>query len=181
MKCISLWQPWASVVAVGMKRAETRSWSTGYRGLVAIHAAKKKPGSIIGMCQMFRSGWNWWAPGLQAAGCQVIEEGRGIRLHTLPLGAIVAVAELVDCQSTTCMVDAPARERYLGDFTAGRFAWWLGRTVRLDEPIPFRGQQGLFDLPTGIADRLRGAFEGGEDVSRKWPADRAVRSVAVAE
>lgn len=38
---ISLWQPWASLMASGHKSIETRSWSTHLRGLVAIHAAKR--------------------------------------------------------------------------------------------------------------------------------------------
>lgn len=41
MKAISLWQPWASLVAVGAKKIETRSWATKYRGSLAIHATKK--------------------------------------------------------------------------------------------------------------------------------------------
>lgn len=40
MRAISLWQPWASAIALGSKRIETRSWSTSYRGPLAIHAAK---------------------------------------------------------------------------------------------------------------------------------------------
>jgi hypothetical protein len=41
MKCISLHQPWASLVVVGAKRYETRHWSTAVRGQILIHAAKK--------------------------------------------------------------------------------------------------------------------------------------------
>lgn len=40
---LTLTQPWATLVALGEKHYETRSWDTGYRGLVAIHAAKKFP------------------------------------------------------------------------------------------------------------------------------------------
>ena len=40
MKLISLWEPWATLLATGQKRIETRSWSTDYRGPVAIHAFK---------------------------------------------------------------------------------------------------------------------------------------------
>src|SRR3989339_577320 len=40
MKAISLWQPWASLCAVGAKLYETRSWSTSYRGPLLICAAK---------------------------------------------------------------------------------------------------------------------------------------------
>ncbi|TRU31740.1 MAG: ASCH domain-containing protein [Microcystis aeruginosa Ma_QC_B_20070730_S2] len=41
MKAISLWQPWASLVANGLKLYETRGWPTKYRGVLAIHAAKR--------------------------------------------------------------------------------------------------------------------------------------------
>lgn len=40
MKAITLTQPWATLVAIGAKKIETRSWATGYRGRLAIHAAK---------------------------------------------------------------------------------------------------------------------------------------------
>src|SRR5690348_17556570 len=45
MKALTLTQPWASLVAIGAKRIETRSWSTSYRGPLAIHAAKGFPKS----------------------------------------------------------------------------------------------------------------------------------------
>ena len=41
MKAISLWQPWATLIAVGAKRLETRSWESRYQGELAIHAAKR--------------------------------------------------------------------------------------------------------------------------------------------
>lgn len=47
MKAITLWQPWASLLACGAKGYETRSWATSYRGQIAIHAAKKDIYSII--------------------------------------------------------------------------------------------------------------------------------------
>ena len=41
MKALSLWQPWASLIAAGVKRFETRHWETRHRGPIAIHAAKR--------------------------------------------------------------------------------------------------------------------------------------------
>jgi hypothetical protein len=41
IKAISLWQPWASLMAAGVKLHETRHWWTSYRGPLAIHAAKR--------------------------------------------------------------------------------------------------------------------------------------------
>lgn len=41
MKALTIWQPWAGAVAAGIKKNETRSWSTKYRGQIAIHSAMK--------------------------------------------------------------------------------------------------------------------------------------------
>ena len=45
IRCISLWQPWASLMARGHKYFETRSWDTKIRGEVWIHAAKSVEGA----------------------------------------------------------------------------------------------------------------------------------------
>jgi hypothetical protein len=44
MKAISLWQPWASLIAAGLKPYETRNWAPAPSMIgqtIAIHAAKK--------------------------------------------------------------------------------------------------------------------------------------------
>ena len=46
MPCISLWQPYASLIACGAKPFETRHWAAPARFIgqrVAIHAAARKP------------------------------------------------------------------------------------------------------------------------------------------
>ena len=40
MKCISLKQPYAELLASGKKTIETRGWSTKFRGSFLIHASK---------------------------------------------------------------------------------------------------------------------------------------------
>ena len=47
MKVLSLLQPWASLVVMGIKTVETRSWSTNYRGSLLIHAGLRKAGGLI--------------------------------------------------------------------------------------------------------------------------------------
>lgn len=116
MKCLTLCQPWATLIAQGHKRVENRTWRTAYRGPLAIHAGLK----------------------IDPAGFDVARR-LGIELPAeLPCGAIVAVTHLVDCVP----VD------YLGDldpFAVGPWCWMLGMILPLDEPIPYRGQQGLFE------------------------------------
>ena len=38
MKVITLKQPWATLIAEGIKKYEFRSWKTNYRGKILIHA-----------------------------------------------------------------------------------------------------------------------------------------------
>lgn len=49
MKALTLHQPWATLVALGIKTVETRSWYTPYRGPLAIHAGLKDVVPVGGM------------------------------------------------------------------------------------------------------------------------------------
>lgn len=135
MKTLTLTQPWASLVAIGTKRIETRSWGTGYRGPLAIHAAKNFPREAANLCagDPFRAA-------LQSA------FGPDFYPTDLPAGAIIAITHLVDCVLMTpdwiAAVSDP--ERSFGDYQPGRFGWLLGQVERLAEPIPTRGSLGLW-------------------------------------
>ena len=41
MRAFTLTQPWASLIAIGLKMHETRSWRTSYRGPLLIHASRE--------------------------------------------------------------------------------------------------------------------------------------------
>jgi len=56
MKCLSVKQPWANLIANGEKGIETRTWSTEYRGPLAI-ASSKEPylypaGCVVCVCEL---------------------------------------------------------------------------------------------------------------------------------
>lgn len=90
MKTLSLWQPWASAIVAGKKSIETRSWSTRHRGPLAIHAARK----VVDLDQ-----GPWHELGVEVddyIATRYPHRDRGA-LHPLPVGAVVAVCELVDC------------------------------------------------------------------------------------
>lgn len=42
LRALTVRQPWASFIAEGIKRYETRGWETSYRGRIAIHAGKRR-------------------------------------------------------------------------------------------------------------------------------------------
>lgn len=142
IRCISLWQPWAQLIVCGAKRFETRSWSTNHRGPIAIHAAKR-----------FQKHEREWAAMLHRRGFLDVTES------DMPLGAIVAVARLVEVwPSDHPALDAltTGYEKSFGNFDPGRFAWELQGVVKLDEPVPFRGRQQLFDVPAAIVSDVLG-------------------------
>lgn len=149
MKALTVHQPWASAIARGAKRVETRSFWTKYRGPLAIHAAA----SPLSLLNAERHKSDLWFGVL------------GMQLATQPLGAVVAVCELTGCERVedidplwldvqrSVVRGCKARhwtERELGDFTPGRFGWLLADVRLLAMPVPVKGRQGLWD----VADEL---------------------------
>lgn len=130
MKTITLTQPWASLVATGAKQIETRSWNTGYRGPLAIHAAKGIP----------RSAYEW---AFDMAGI-LTKRGIDWKLEALPRGMVLATCRLVDVVPTTS-VQPSLVEDLFGDFSPGRFAWLLADVQPLAVPILARGSLGLWE------------------------------------
>ena len=86
------------------------------------------------------------------------KEGRYPK-RPLPLGAVVAVANLADVHDTNlvcprlsseCSCWKPhitEQERALGDWSRGRYAWKLTDVKRLKTPVPWRGLVGLWPVP----------------------------------
>ncbi len=130
-RALSLAQPWASLVARDAKRVETRSWRTRYRGLIAIHASRR-----------FRAA--------DRARCSFEPFASSLGGADLPLGAIVAVARIVDVLPVEQLVVLDERERAFGNYATGRYGWLLADVVPLPVPIPCRGALGLWRLPADV-------------------------------
>lgn len=153
MKAISLWQPWASAIALGAKRIETRSWGTAYRGPLAIHAAKRCIKAELADLDCY----HFWKGALNRRQFPPSE-----LWAMLPFGAIVAVCRLVQCRPVHKLTESDLHEiRYrkwdadhcygwteceLGNYGPGRFAWVLGDVTPLPGPVPWRGSQGFFEV-----------------------------------
>ena len=143
MRGLSLWQPWASMIALGEKRVETRSWAapTHVHGTeIAIQSTQRFPREA------------------QAVAMTNPAVRRTIEMHSLwkraeafPRGVIVAVVTLVRCRPVEAVVrDLSDTERALGDYTPGRFAWELMHVRALPEPVVCRGAQGLWRVPADV-------------------------------
>lgn len=147
IKAITLYQPWATLIAYGYKRIETRSWQTGYRGPLGVHAGKKWNRQLYALCltEPFRS---------------CLAE---IGIHNpdrLPRGCMIAKVNLWKMSHTEDIVDYDLFEELgskfdedFGDYTDGRFGWILNQVKRYTEPIPASGAMGLWDWyePEGVS------------------------------
>jgi hypothetical protein len=169
MKTITLTQPYATLVAVGAKRIETRSWSTRYRGPLAIHAGKGlgPVGGVRGMYDLVQQE-PFSAPILRA--CGLPDNGLwrpDDLLHRLPYGAIVCLCLLVDVAPTNDVAtwNISDEERAFGDYGPDRYGWFLANVRLVDPPIPARGRQGLWEWG-GQQDVLSSTFEHIENSSR---------------
>ncbi|MBW4505642.1 MAG: ASCH domain-containing protein [Scytonematopsis contorta HA4267-MV1] len=155
MKQLTLWQPWASLIALGLKKYETRSWATNYRGKIAIHASKRP----VKADELARISYDSIGH-LEYSFLKNLE---------YPLGQIVAVCDLKRC---LVMADGkkPVRlkgidggvwidrilplEKSVGDWQAHRYAWELHYIQMLTKPIHARGHQGLRDVSEEILKQL---------------------------
>lgn len=144
IKGITLSQPYASLVAQASKRIETRGYSTPYRGLLAIHAAKMVPDWAREKMQLraFRDA-------LAPLGCASAED-----LDALPRGDIVAIVRLADIFSVDDRdprlpeFGTPVWE--FGDYSRGRYAWVLEDLEPLAVPLPCSGALSIWDCEVDV-------------------------------
>jgi hypothetical protein len=157
-KSISLWQPWASLVACGAKVNETRPRPWAYKGDVAICSAKPCWKNDVPDYAIPALQWLWkfkdQFPGYYS------------NVHdlymSLPFGAVLCVVEKTGCASTNddngyehrsaCLT---SQELALGDYSADRFYYPTRNCRRLKTPVPVIGRQGFFNLPPDVEAAVR--------------------------
>lgn len=125
MKALTLQQPYATLIALGAKRIETRRWHPLENpGIIAI-ASSKKP---LTRAQEARC--------CQPPFVDVLGTKPGQR-QPLPIGHIVALARCHRFERTEDVSAADlAREGDFGDYRTGRWAWHFDSVVALDVPVP---------------------------------------------
>jgi hypothetical protein len=143
MKAISLIQPYATLIMLGYKQYETRSWATKHRGLLGIHASAGKPA---------------WAREVAATDPEIstILEQHNLKFDDLPRGQLLG----------TCVVDSMHKmdetwdlvlsdtEIACGDYSNGRYAWALSHVWVFPKPIPCRGALSLWEVPAEVKDQF---------------------------
>lgn len=152
MKAISLWEPWASAMALGLKKNETRDWPISHRGDIVICSAKRK---------MTRD---------DLETLEILVKPSAPEF-TLTYGCALCVVEVYDCVRSELFHDAVERrhgvtslykgrpltqaEAALGDYSHGRWVWLTRNLRRLTTPVPVTGKQGIFILPPDVEAKVR--------------------------
>jgi hypothetical protein len=145
IKVLSLWEPYASAMRYGFKANETRGWYLSYRGLLGIHAARKK----------FNP--DEYSPEFVM---QVVRDGL---MPRLAYGSLVAIVDVWACVRTAQVRDQiSGQERIYGDYRdkgddgKDRYAIRTRNLRPLPRSIPLTGHQGPFDwdVPDELVDAL---------------------------
>ena len=115
MKCLSVRQPWATLLVSGVKTIETRTFKTNYRGLLGIHAGLQI--DAYGPWQRFS---NVFVP---------------------PTGALIGTVELYDCRP----MRPDDAEAAACPWREDLFAWIVTGATTFDPPIPMKGHLGIWE------------------------------------
>ncbi len=151
-KGLTVKQPYAQLLAIGAKQYETRSKSTRYRGPVVIHAGKDQlQYNVVMQDTEITYDWAWWHTRRDAIYAAAHAAGL---LGPVPFGAIIAYAEIVGCYPVDEIANVTEREKMFGDWSEGRYAWEIQHAVMIEQPIAYRGQLGLWNVPEEIIKRM---------------------------
>ena len=142
MKALTVKQPWASLIFRDMdlpfgpfKQVETRSWKTGHRGKLAIHAAKNHDKGLLDNLDKDTL--------MTFADAGICSEED---IEALPHGCVIGEVDLVGCMP----IEELSRyrcvyEETFGDWSEGRFGWILKDPEEYAQPVPAVGKLGLWD------------------------------------
>ena len=123
MKVLTLKQPWATLVAEGIKKYEFRSWKTNYRGKILIHA-----GTGIDKKEL--------------------EKFRDLNLE-FPSKRILAEVEIEDClelnDELNKKISAEKNIAYGSKYRTG-YAWKLINPKKINYDKEVKGQLGLWNI-----------------------------------
>jgi len=136
MKTLTVRQPWAWAIARGHKNIENRSWTTNYRGPLAIHAAKQfddDPAlALLDVRMTIRDQGGTYPASLAD---DLPYSGAGLILAIVELTGVCTASRERD--SVVCECGPWARPTSVH--------WQLGSARPLPEPFKATGRLGLWD------------------------------------
>lgn len=142
MKAISIKQPWASLIAHGIKDIENRTWPCpkkyiGQRVLIHASGSHGKKFKV-----------NLTDEQIKVAFATIAE---GCMLGNLPFGSIIGSVQIVDCVINHPSIwaektEVKADENGLPCYGNKTYNWVLANPIFFAEPIPAKGKLSLWDF-----------------------------------
>jgi activating signal cointegrator 1 len=147
MRAVTVQVPYGPLIVNGIKEYETRTRPTKHRGLILIHSGKST------------KSLNWILSQIEwTEGQKRFDAMASVLADKLVYGAIIGYADLVECYPVEDLTNVlTERERLLGDFTPGRYAWQMKHARAFETPIPCKGQLGLWNVSAEIEDKIKAA------------------------
>lgn len=131
MKCLSLKQPHATLLATGIKTIETRKWNSGFRGEFLIHASKT----------------------VNKEACDLLQMDDTILIK----GAIIGKCILYDVKKYTSHDDFESdRDKHFSTdlmkstSSFKKFGFLIKDATLFRKSIPYSGKLGFFEVDSGI-------------------------------
>jgi hypothetical protein len=153
MRALTLTQPWAGLVASGIKLIENRSWKPWISVInqcFAIHASREIDEDVYASIDEISPGL---CRGHVIGGDKSIGDWWHLSRHT---SAVIGVARLASF--TTDLDGIRANEKWLPDqerWFFGPVGFMLADVRALTEPVPCRGAQGFWNLPEDVEQKVR--------------------------
>ncbi|XP_074319520.1 uncharacterized protein LOC141656509 [Silene latifolia] len=154
--CLTMHQPWASLLIHGIKRVEGRSWPSPIRGRLWIHAASKvpEPETIKAMEDFYKE-------------IYAVNGVSDLKFpENYPVSRLLGCVEVVGC--ITCDELQRWEEMPEGVRLEGQtdYCWLCEQPQKLIIPFEMRGRQGVYNLERKIYE---GAVRGLRPVEAPYP------------
>ena len=145
MKALSVKNPFAGLIAHGLKRYEVRTFKTKYRGPLVICSSKKSATNLYQYYKSIDFGLDFW------------ESIEAFKIDEVPNGHALAIVDLVDVipyegtreQQSGSYTELEALQEYFGQ---KQYYLWKLENARLIEPVPVKGQLGIFNIELPVTE-----------------------------
>jgi len=141
MKCLTVKQPWATLLVHGATQYLVRDWRTFYRGALAIHAGATMPSSFVELC---------CDPDMR----KLLRQFGYDYAMELPTQVLLGTVTLADCllisEETLPLIDPEDPTFTFGEMQIDTWAWIVTAQQPLRRPIPIPGKLGIFNISNSL-------------------------------
>lgn len=122
MSCLSIREPWATLIVLGLKPVENRTWWSNHRGPLLIHASRT----------FEKDDWVWIQNAFPIDAVKVMESLKTAKFGS---GEIIGSVNMIECVRI-----------HPSPYFFGPFGFVFENAIRFDQFIPYRGQYGIFEV-----------------------------------